>query len=159
MLRNQTAKHRWRTYTHCKRVQYHPNFLFHGKFEFELRQACRVYYTDTWLWTKTLWRYTAYYHCQFSLVSYNLNLQRRSQLIWGPLGLVSTELRATGSRLWLAYGGIEGRMLLVKVLTEVCSLENIASWNRRKVTLAWSGSVLLTSRSLVCIWKTCRKGG
>ena len=50
------------------------------------------------------------------------------------------------------------KIILVKVLTEVCSLENRASWNRRKIALAWSDSVLLTLRSLVCVWKTCRKG-
>ena len=51
------------------------------------------------------------------------------------------------------------KIILVKVLTEVCCLENIASWNRRKIVLAWSDSVLLVLRSLVCTWKTCRKGG
>ena len=51
------------------------------------------------------------------------------------------------------------KIYLVKVLTEVCSLENIASWNWRKIAVAWSDSVLLTLRSLVCMWKTCRKGG
>ena len=51
------------------------------------------------------------------------------------------------------------KIILVKVLTEVCSLENIASWNWRKIAVAWSDSVLLTLRSLVCMWKTCRKGG
>ena len=51
------------------------------------------------------------------------------------------------------------KIILVKVLTEVCSLENIAPWNWRKIALAWSDSVLLTLRSLVCMWKTCRKGG
>ena len=50
-------------------------------------------------------------------------------------------------------------IILVEVLTEVCSLENIASWNWRKIAVAWSDSVLLTLRSLVCMWKTCRKGG
>ena len=49
--------------------------------------------------------------------------------------------------------------ILVEVLTEMCSLENIASWNWRKIAVAWSDSVLLTLRSLVCIWKTGRKGG
>ena len=51
------------------------------------------------------------------------------------------------------------KVILVKVLTEVCSLENIASWKRRKIALALSDSVLLTLRSLVSMWKTCRKGG
>ena len=51
------------------------------------------------------------------------------------------------------------KIILVEVLTEVCSLENIASWNWRKIAVAWSDSVLLTLRSLVCMWKTCRKGG
>ena len=32
-------------------------------------------------------------------------------ILWGFLGLVLTELRATGSRLWLVYGGIEAHML------------------------------------------------
>ena len=36
------------------------------------------------------------------------------------------------------------KIILVEVLTEVRSLENIASWNWRKIALAWSGSVLLT---------------
>ena len=49
--------------------------------------------------------------------------------------------------------------ILVDVLTEVCSLENIASWNWQKLAVAWSDSVLLTLRWLVCMWKTCRKGG
>ena len=49
--------------------------------------------------------------------------------------------------------------ILVEVLTEVCSVENIASWNWQKLAVAWSDSVLLTLRSLVCMWKTCRKGG
>ena len=40
------------------------------------------------------------------------------------------------------------KIILVKVLTEVCSLENIASWNWRKIAVAWSDSVLLTLRSL-----------
>ena len=51
------------------------------------------------------------------------------------------------------------KITLVEVLTEMCSLENIASWNWRKIALAWSDSVLLTLRSLVCMWKTGRKGG
>ena len=51
------------------------------------------------------------------------------------------------------------KIILVKVLTEVCSLEDIASLNWRKIALAWSDSVLLTLRSLVCMWKTCQKGG
>ena len=51
------------------------------------------------------------------------------------------------------------KIILVEVLTEICSLENIASWNRRKIAVAWSDSVLLTLRSLVCMWKTGRKGG
>ena len=51
------------------------------------------------------------------------------------------------------------KIILVEVLTEMCSLENIASWNCRKIAVAWSGSVLLTLRSLVCMWKTGRKGG
>ena len=41
-------------------------------------------------------------------------------ILWGSLGLVLTELRATGSRLWLVYGGIEARMLrhrYVKVIS------------------------------------------
>ena len=53
----------------------------------------------------------------------------------------------------------KSKIILVGVLTEVCSLENIASWNWRKIAVAWSDSVLLTLRSLVCMWKTCRKGG
>ena len=40
------------------------------------------------------------------------------------------------------------KIILVKVLMEVCSL----------FVLAWSDSMLLTLRSLVCMWKTCRKG-
>ena len=36
------------------------------------------------------------------------------------------------------------KIILVEVLTEVCSLKNIASWNWRKIALAWSDSVLLT---------------
>ena len=51
------------------------------------------------------------------------------------------------------------KIFFIKVLTEVCSLENIASWNWRKIAVAWSDSVLLTLRSQVCMWKTCRKGG
>ena len=51
------------------------------------------------------------------------------------------------------------KIILVEVLTEVCSLENIASWNWRNIAVAWSDSVLLTLRSLVWVWKTCRKGG
>ena len=51
------------------------------------------------------------------------------------------------------------KIILVKVSTEMCSLENIASLNWRKIALAWSDSVLLTLRSLACLWKTCRKGG
>ena len=51
------------------------------------------------------------------------------------------------------------KIILVEVLTEMCSLENIASWNWRKIAVAWSDSVLLTLRSLVCMWKTGRKGG
>ena len=51
------------------------------------------------------------------------------------------------------------KIILVEFLTEMCSLENIASWNWRKIVLAWSDSVLLTLRSLVCMWKTGRKGG
>ena len=51
------------------------------------------------------------------------------------------------------------KIIFIKVLTEVCSLENIASWNWRKIAVAWSDSVLLTLRSLVCMWKTCQKGG
>ena len=50
------------------------------------------------------------------------------------------------------------KIILVEVLTEVCSLENIATWNWGKIAVAWSDSVLLTLRSLVCMWKTCRKG-
>ena len=50
------------------------------------------------------------------------------------------------------------KIILVKVLMEVCSLENIESWNWRKIAVAWSDSVLLTLRTLVCMWKTCRKG-
>ena len=49
-------------------------------------------------------------------------------------------------------------LYLVKVLMEVCSLENIASWNWRKIAVAWSDSMSLTLRSLVCMWKTCQKG-
>ena len=51
------------------------------------------------------------------------------------------------------------KIVLVEVLTEACSLENIASWNWRKIAVASSDSVLLTLRWLVCMWKTCRKGG
>ena len=51
------------------------------------------------------------------------------------------------------------KIIFINVLTEVYSLENIESWNWRKIALAWSDSVLLTLRSLVCMWKTCRKGG
>ena len=51
------------------------------------------------------------------------------------------------------------KIIFVEVLTEICSLENIASWNRRKIAVAWSDPVLLTLRSLVCMWKTGRKGG
>ena len=51
------------------------------------------------------------------------------------------------------------KIILVEVFTEVCSLENIAFWKWRKIAVAWSDSVLLTLRSLVCMWKTCRKGG
>ena len=51
------------------------------------------------------------------------------------------------------------KIILVEVLTEVCSLDNIASWNWRKIAVTWSDSVLLTLRSLVCMWKTCRKNG
>ena len=35
------------------------------------------------------------------------------------------------------------KIILVKVFTGVCSLENIASWNWRKNALTWSDSVLL----------------
>jgi len=45
------------------------------------------------------------------------------------------------------------KIILVNVLTEVCSLENIASWNWRQIALAGSDSVSLTLRSLVCMWK------
>ena len=51
------------------------------------------------------------------------------------------------------------KIILVEVLTEVCSLENIASWNWRKIAVEWSDSVLLTLTSLVCMWNTDRKGG
>ena len=51
------------------------------------------------------------------------------------------------------------KIILVEVLVEMCSLENIAFWNWRKIAVAWSDSVLLTLRSLVCMWKTCRKVG
>ena len=51
------------------------------------------------------------------------------------------------------------KIIFVEVLTEMCSLENIASWNWRKIAVACSDSVLLTLRSLVCMWKTGRKGG
>ena len=51
------------------------------------------------------------------------------------------------------------KIILVKVLTEMCSLENIASWYWRKIAVACSDSGLLTLRSLVCIWKTGRNGG
>ena len=51
------------------------------------------------------------------------------------------------------------KIILVEVFTEVCSLENIAFWKWRKIAVAWSDSVLLTLRSLVCKWKTCRKAG
>ena len=50
------------------------------------------------------------------------------------------------------------KIIFIKVLTEVCSLENISSWNWRKIAVAWSDSVFLTLRSQVCMWKTCRKG-
>ena len=43
------------------------------------------------------------------------------------------------------------KIIFVEVLTEMCSLENIASWNWRKIAVAWSDSVLLTLRSLVCL--------
>ena len=46
------------------------------------------------------------------------------------------------------------KIILVEVLTEVCSLENIASWDWQKIAVAWSDSVLLTLRSLVYMWKT-----
>ena len=49
--------------------------------------------------------------------------------------------------------------ILVEVLTEVWCLENIASWSWQKLAVARSDSVLLTLRSLVCMWKICRKGG
>ena len=49
------------------------------------------------------------------------------------------------------------KIILVKVLMEVCSLENKASWKWRKIAVAWSDSMLLTLRSLVCMWKKCRK--
>ena len=51
------------------------------------------------------------------------------------------------------------KIILVDVLTAVCSIENIASSNWRKIAVAWSDSVLLTLRLLVCMWKKCRKGG
>ena len=51
------------------------------------------------------------------------------------------------------------KIILLEVLTETCSPENIASWNWQKIAVAWSDSDLLTLRSLVCIWKTGRKGG
>ena len=51
------------------------------------------------------------------------------------------------------------KIILVEVLTEVCSPENIASWNWRKIAVAWSDSVLLTLRLPVYMWKTCRKSG
>ena len=38
------------------------------------------------------------------------------------------------------------KIIFIKVLTEVCSLENIASWNWRKIAVSWSDSVLLTLR-------------
>ena len=38
------------------------------------------------------------------------------------------------------------KIILVKVLTELCSLENIASWYWRNIAVAWSDSVLLTLR-------------
>ena len=41
------------------------------------------------------------------------------------------------------------KLIFIKVLSEVCSLENIASCNWRKIALASSDSVLLTLRSLV----------
>ena len=43
------------------------------------------------------------------------------------------------------------KIILVEVLTEMCSLENIAPWNWRKIAVAWPDSVLLTLRSLVCM--------
>ena len=51
------------------------------------------------------------------------------------------------------------KIILVDVLTEICSLENTASWNWQKIEVAWSDSVFLTLRSLVCMWKTGRQGG
>ena len=59
----------------------------------------------------------------------------------------------------ISYHCKRSKIILVEVLTKVCSLENIASWNWRKIAVARSDSVLLTLRSLVCMWKTCRKGG
>ena len=49
------------------------------------------------------------------------------------------------------------KIILVNVLTEVRSLENIASWNWRQIALAGSDSVSLTLRSLVCMWKDMPK--
>ena len=43
------------------------------------------------------------------------------------------------------------KIILAEVLTEMCYLENIASCNWRKIAVAWSDSVLLTLRSLVCM--------
>ena len=50
------------------------------------------------------------------------------------------------------------KFILVELLTEMRSLENIAFGNWRKIAVAWTDSVLSTLRSLVCMWKTCRKG-
>ena len=50
------------------------------------------------------------------------------------------------------------KIILVELLTKMRSLENIAFGNWRKIAVAWTDSVFLTLRSLVCMWKTCRKG-
>ena len=44
------------------------------------------------------------------------------------------------------------KIILVEIFSEVCALDR--SWNWRKIAVAWSDSVLLTLRSLVCMWKT-----
>ena len=44
------------------------------------------------------------------------------------------------------------KIILVEVLTELCSLENIASWNWRKIAVAWSDSVLLHVEDMPKRW-------
>ena len=43
------------------------------------------------------------------------------------------------------------KIILVELLTEMCSLENIASWNWRKIAVAWSDLVLLTLHYSLCL--------